>query len=201
MNRIEQILSFWFGELGSDGLPLEDRGKFWFRSDHETDERCREFEQDLRNAASGKLTDWGQQPEGRLALILLLDQFSRNIYRGTPQAFAQDPLALSLTSEGIGRGHDLMLRPIERVFFYMPLEHAESLEAQERCVAAHRALLQAAPPASTPRLRSFLNHAINHRDIIKRFGRFPHRNKLLNRTSTPEELQYLRTNKSTFGQR
>lgn len=201
MEQIEEILSFWFGELTPDGLPVADRSQLWFGFDPQTDKLIRErFEARLEQACQGKLAPWEQHARGRLALILLFDQFSRNIYRSTPRAFAQDEIALSLSLAGIDRAHDQELSAIECVFFYMPLQHCESLAMQDRCVAQCQRLLEGLTPAAAARLRGFVDHAMQHRDIIRRFGRFPHRNGILGRDSTAEEREYLRARAGTFGQ-
>ena len=202
MTRIEEILSFWFGEIDVDGLATAEQAKRWFRASAETDNLIRErFETDLQKAIQGQLTSWEQYPRGRLALIVLLDQFSRNIYRGTAQAFAQDELALSLCLQGIDIGHDLALRPIERTFYYLPMEHAESLEMQDKCVQHYQQLVASLPQAMVKKLQLSLDYAISHRDSIARFGRFPHRNKLLGRASTVAEHEYLSQGGATFGQK
>jgi uncharacterized protein (DUF924 family) len=202
MTRIEEILSFWFGEIDADGLATAKQTKRWFQASVDTDKLIRErFEPDLQKAIQGQLSSWEQYPRGRLALIVLLDQFSRNIYRGTAQAFAQDELALSLCLQGIDIGHDLGLRPIERTFYYLPMEHAESLEMQDKCVQHHQQLVTSLPPAMMKKLQCSLDYAISHRDIIAQFGRFPHRNKLLGRASTVAEHKYLSQGGATFGQK
>ncbi len=202
MTRIEEILSFWFGEIDADGLAKQEQVKRWFRTSTETDKLIRErFESDLQKAIQGQLTSWEQYPRGRLALIVLLDQFSRNIYRGTAQAFAQDELALSLCLQGIDIGHDLALRPIERTFYYLPMEHTENLEIQDKCVQHYEQLVTSVPPATAKKLQSSLDYVISHRHIIARFGRFPHRNKLLGRASTAAEREYLSQGGATFGQK
>jgi uncharacterized protein (DUF924 family) len=202
MTRIEEILSFWFGEIDADGLATAEQTKRWFQASVDTDKLIRErFEPDLQKAIQGQLTSWEQYLRGRLALIVLLDQFSRNIYRGTAQAFAQDELALSLCLQGIDIGHDLALRPIERTFYYLPMEHAESLEMQDKCVQHYQQLVASLPQAMVKKLQLSLDYAISHRDIIARFGRFPHRNKLLGRASTVAEHEYLSQGGATFGQK
>lgn len=202
MTRIEEILSFWFGEIDSDGLATAEQAKRWFRASAETDKLIRErFETDLQKTIRGQRTSWEQYPRGRLALIVLLDQFSRNIYRGTAQAFAQDELALRLCLQGVDIGHDLALRPIERTFYYLPMEHAESLEIQDKCVQHYEQLVASAPPAMVEKLQPSLDYAASHRDIIARFGRFPHRNKLLGRVSTAAEREYFSQGGATFGQK
>lgn len=200
-DEIRQIHTFWFGPLGKDGLPRKDRSRLWFRADRKTDGLIRRrFGALLDQAARGELKDWERTAQGRLALILLCDQFSRNIYRGTADAFARDEMGLMLCTEGIKCGHDRELRPIERAFFYMPMEHCEQLSIQDRCVLIYEQLLKDVPPAIASRLRSFMQHAYDHRDIVRRFGRFPHRNRALERPSTVAEVDFLRTHKANFGQ-
>ncbi len=200
-DEIRQIHAFWFGPLGEAGVPRKDRSRLWFRADAKTDSLIRQrFGALLDRAARGELNSWAQTAEGRLALILLCDQFARNIYRGTAHAFAHDAMALTLCTEGIECGHDRELRPIERAFFYMPMEHCEQLSMQERCVQHYEQLLEDVPPATGGQLRSFLQHARDHRDIVLRFGRFPHRNRVLERPSTAAEIDFLRTHKATFRQ-
>lgn len=201
MKQVEDILSFWFGPLTPDGLPVADRSQLWFGFDPQTDKLIRQrFGARLQQACQGKLASWEQEARGRLALILLLDQFSRNIYRSTSRAFAQDEMALSLSLAGIDRAHDRELSAIERVFFYMPMQHCESLPMQDRCVEQCEQLLEGLTPGTAARLRGFVDHAMQHRDIIRRFGRFPHRNRILGRDCTAEESEYLRARTTTFGQ-
>ncbi|MEE8197389.1 MAG: DUF924 family protein [Acidiferrobacterales bacterium] len=201
MQRVESILSFWFGPFGADGFPLEDRNKLWFYANADTDTQIRQcFGPDLQKAGNGQLAPWQYTPRARLALIILLDQFSRNIYRGTPRAFAQDPAASALALAGIHAQHDLALGPCERAFFYMPLEHSEDLAHQDRCLELYNKLISSLPAASADKLLSFRDHAVGHRDIIAKFGRFPHRNKILGRPATPPEIEFLSRNPSRFGQ-
>lgn len=196
----EHVLDYWFGSIGADGFCVEDRSRLWFRGGPATDATIGErFGELIEQGLAGVLDDWAATPRGRLALILLLDQFPRNVYRGNAAAFSGDARALRLTCDGLAAGHDHKLSPTERCFFYLPLEHAEDPAAQERCVALLRALQQSLPEALRPRLKSALDHAIKHRDIIARFGRFPHRNAALGRTSTAAELQYLE-DANRFGQ-
>lgn len=196
----QAILDFWFGELDADGFCVEQRNKFWFRADAATDAVIRErFGLLVEQALAGQLDDWASSPRGRLALIVLLDQFSRNLYRGRPGAFAGDARARQLLNEGLALGHDRLLTPIERTFFYLPFEHSEDLDDQQRCVALFRALHDSLPERLRPRVQASLDHAVQHRDIIARFGRFPHRNRAFGRPSGPEERAYL-ADASTFGQ-
>lgn len=199
--RIEAVLSYWFGTVGENGFPAQDRRDLWFGASPETDaEIAARFGDDVERAGRGELESWARTPRGRLALILLLDQFSRNIHRGTPEAFANDDRALALCLEGLRLGHDRTLRSCERVFFYLPLEHSEDPVHQSRCVGLLEELLRGSPQGTRPRLEEALAYARKHRDIVERFGRFPHRNPILGRASTPEEERFLRSQGETFGQ-
>lgn len=196
----DTVLDFWFGPLDADGFCVEDRDRLWFRGGEDTDRRIRErFAACVEQALNGELDDWASTPRGRLALIILLDQFTRNIHRGSAAAFGGDARALELARDGVERGLDRRLAPIERTFFYLPFEHAEDRDIQEQAVALFRALRDELPERLRARVESALDYAIQHRDIIARFGRFPHRNRALDRPSTPEELKYLEDGKP-FGQ-
>ncbi len=149
-------------------------------------------------ACEGRLDDWGQGPDGALARIVLVDQLRRNVYRGTAQAFGADARARRWCLEGLARGQDKELRPIQRLFFYLPLEHAEDIALQEHCVALVEKLVTDVPDAQQETFGGFLDFARRHRDVIKRFGRFPHRNEILDRESMPEELAFLEQPGSSF---
>lgn len=199
MKNYEAILKFWFGDLKSDQDFPEDKVEMWFRKSDETDRYIREhFEADLLLAAAGELELWKETPRGGLAWIVLLDQFSRNIHRGNARAFAQDPLALRQALAMLKRGEDRTLRPIERPFVYLPLEHAEDLEMQRRSVRAFEQLMEDVPAGHEIAYDSFRDYAVRHLEIIERFGRFPHRNDILGRQSTPEEIEFLREPGSSF---
>lgn len=153
----------------------------WFRKDDAFDQRFREqFLAAHEAAAAGKLDGWLATPQSALALLLLLDQFPRNCFRGSPRMYATDALARERARQALERGHDQAIEPTLRLFFYLPFSHSEDLADQERAVAL-----------STPLGPEVAKHAIGHHDIVKRFGRFPHRNELLGRQSTPEEQQFL----------
>jgi len=154
----------------------------------------------VEQAAAGALDELATTPRGALALILLLDQLPRNLHRGQARAFATDPQALAWTLSGIEAGFDRALGLIERTFFYLPMQHAEDLATQERQVEAFRALAREAPPELRAALESSVDFAVQHRDLIARFGRFPHRNRTLARTSTPDEERFLVEGGSRFGQ-
>lgn len=199
MAGAQDILKYWFGELDETGLPAAGRERLWFGKDSQVDNDIRaRFGTDVEHAARGELEAWRATPPGTLALILLLDQFPRNIYRDTPQAFAHDDLALGLAQEGVRLGQDRELGLLERAFFYLPFEHAEDLVSQQESVRLFSRLAEEAPPAVAERLRVFLDYAVRHRDIIARFGRFPHRNQALGRTSTETEFAFLATPGSSF---
>jgi uncharacterized protein (DUF924 family) len=186
----DEILDFWFGNPDSPdyGKPRAE----WFRKDAAFDAVMRvRFGEAVEAALAGGCNDW-HDPRGALARILLLDQFTRNIYRDTPRAFAGDALALSIAQQGVARGDDTELIPVERWFFYMPFEHAESTQAQQRSVELFARL--ATDTATADQLEWAERHAV----IISRFGRFPHRNAILGRTSTPEEIEFLATPGSGF---
>ena len=142
-------------------------------------------------AINGELDHWQSSPRSTLALIIIFDQFSRNIYRNKPEAFAQDNAALDLCLDGLDVEKDQHLSLIERVFYYLPLEHSENLTMQINSVRAFESLLDLALPETRPIFQNFYNHAITHYETIERFGRFPYRNLTLNRESTPEEIKYL----------
>jgi len=174
------MLDYWFGPLGDP-----ERGQhrqIWFKSTAEHDDRLRDlFLADYERAASGALEAWEAAPESALALLLLLDQIPRNIFRASPRAYATDPAALAAADRALARGFDAAVPPAWRKFFYMPFHHSESLADQRRSFA----LLEAVPGSESRR------YASRYLDIIGRFGRFPHRNAILGRPSTPEELAFL----------
>ena len=199
--RIDAILSFWFRSRELTAPQIDQRMDIWFGADEVFDHECKkEFADDVESASEGKLDHWAREPRGRLALILLLDQFRRNIYRGTAQAFAKDKAALKLCVEGAMEKKDQGLTPIERAFFYMPLQHAESAKVQAKSVELFTKLAEAVSPTYRETFATITQFAELHRDIIDQFGRFPHRNKLLNRENTPEENEYLTGDSPDFGQ-
>ncbi|MGB8327432.1 MAG: DUF924 family protein [Steroidobacteraceae bacterium] len=207
MDHAYTVLEFWFGKLPLAPQALNGRMLFWFGGREPAEVRAvrdremqRRFDALLERAASGKLASWAASPRQRLALILLLDQIPRNVHRGTAAAFAQDAAALSLALEGVQSGADAALDPVERLFFYMPLQHAESRDVQEESVAAYRRLLGEAPVPLRSTFEAALRSAEQHRSIIDRFGRFPHRNAALARAATADEIAWLKANPHGFGQ-
>jgi len=196
---IDELLAFWFGSAADDSAVAREQSRLWWSHDPEVDAEIEErFGALAKRAANGELDLWASTPRGRLALILLCDQLPRNIHRGTPQAFATDDRALTLAHEGLGAGVDRELRPIERVFLLMPLEHAEAIGAQDESVRRFRALVGEVGEEVRPTFEEYLDYAIRHRDVIARFGRFPHRNAILSRPSTAEERSFLEQPGSSF---
>jgi uncharacterized protein (DUF924 family) len=195
----EPLLTFWFGAL-QDGFADHEHRQAWFTGGRAMDERVRALLADLPDAAAaGRLDGWLDSPRGRLAWIIACDQLPRHLYRGAAQAFAYDRLALAAARAGVEAGVDRALGADERAFFYLPFEHSESTVDQHTAVGLFTALRDGAPTEHRELAGSWLPHAIQHRDIILRFRRFPHRNAVLGRDSSAAEREHLATG-STFGQ-
>ena len=195
----ESVLQFWFGDANISPALARKRKKIWYRSGPELDLAISEQFSDLLQAAvAGDLDHWRQSADGCLALVVLLDQFSRHIYRGTPKAFAQDELALEVL---LGTTEHRRLSVLERAFLYHPFEHSELAEMQVLSIQHFQSLVDDASPEWKPLMTEYYRHARQHRDIIETFGRFPHRNAILGRTSTDKELQFLASGGPTFGQK
>jgi uncharacterized protein (DUF924 family) len=198
-NEARAVLDFWFGELDGQGMPLPAKMERWFARDDRLDAEIRDrFGTELEQAE--QLNHWRNTAHGTLALVVLVDQFARNVHRGSPQAFAKDSLALSISHEALDADVDRGLLPIERVFLYMPLEHAEDPESQDRSAACFHALADEVPVELREQFRQFAAFADSHREVIHRFGRFPHRNEMLGRESTDAELEYLSNGAPHWGQ-
>lgn len=195
----ETVLTFWLGELDADGLCSAENARRWWNADPTFDLEVREnFGGLIESILDGGQRTWLDSPRGRLAYVIALDQFSRNAYRGTPRAFAQDGLALATAEEGITLGHHHRLHGQERVFLYLPFMHAEDLSTQERGVSLFRTFRDVASGPLRQEVEHNLLFAERHRDVIRDFGRFPHRNEILGRASTPEELSFLKEPGSSF---
>jgi len=191
-----ELLEFWFGPPGTAALAESTK---WWKKDAAFDAEIKtRFGSAHELAAAGKLDAWKATPRGRLALVILLDQFSRSIHRNEPRAFAQDARARDLTLEALDSGEDRQLEPIERCFLYMPLMHSEDSDLQRKCIAAFAVLADKAPPDLTKYVANNLDYAKKHAEIIERFGRFPHRNDVLGRDSTSEEIAFLKEPGSSF---
>ena len=179
-----EVVEFWFGVAG--GAERGRPRKAWFQKSETFDAEIRaRFATTTEAAAAGDLAAWERTPLAALALVIVLDQFPRNIFRGSARAFATDPLALAVAGRLVERGFDAAYVVVERAFAYLPFEHAEDLAMQRRSVNLFAGL----PP--DPVRASYLDYAQRHHDIIARFGRFPHRNEVLGRASTPEEVAFL----------
>jgi uncharacterized protein (DUF924 family) len=205
MDEARRVRDFWFGKLPLTAQALSQRLELWFPGDASA-ERVRSWDAAIRarfgdlveRAARGELASWADSPRRCLSLILLLDQFPRNLRRGTARAFASDDQALAVALSGIESAADAALDIVERIFFYMPLQHSEVREVQDESVAGYRRLLTEAPQELRSVFEGTLQSAEQHRSIIERFGRFPHRNRVLERVSTPEEIAWLRAGGDRF---
>lgn len=193
------LREFWFGPEPHLALRDPARPRLWWRKDPATDAAIRaRFGRWVDAALAGTLDAWAGDPGGLVALVVLCDQLPRNIHRATPAAFAGDRRALAWCREGLAAGHERQLSPAERAFLYMPLEHSEDLADQEHCVTRFTALLAEAAAADRGELGRMLDYAHRHREVIRRFGRFPHRNAILGRPSTAAEIAFLRTPGARF---
>ena len=192
MSTIEEILTFWFGEVQDEQSYFEERSKLWFAQNLEFDrEIVQRFQADYELAAQGQLTRWTETARGGLAFILVLDQFPRNMFRNDPRAFATDQMAQGVAEDMIAAGFDRQLCSVERYFVYIPFMHSERREHQQRSVTLFQRLAEQRAYFDT-------SYAVRHQQVIARFGRFPHRNSVLGRVSTPAELTFLKQPGSSF---
>lgn len=191
MSQADEVLNFWFGK--PDAADYGKQRSFWFRKKTQIDQEIRtRFLTNYDQAVAGRLDDWKNSPPTCLALILLLDQFPRNMFRGTAQAFATDPQALAAAQHAVASNFDQELLMVQRWFIYLPFEHSENLNHQRQAVKLFATL------SDDPDNYATLDYAIRHYYVISRFGRFPHRNKILSRETTPEEAQFLKQPGSSF---
>jgi len=191
VSRVDEILAFWFGLPGEPSYGKQR--SFWFNKKPEFDNELRNrFLSVYHQAATGYLERWQASSKGCLALILLFDQFSRNMFRATPQAFATDSQAITVAEHAVAKGFDRELTTVQRWFIYLPFEHSENLTHQRRSVELFSTLSDDPDSAET------IDYAIRHLAVIERFGRFPHRNKILGRITTPEEAEFLKQRNSSF---
>jgi uncharacterized protein (DUF924 family) len=195
----DELLEFWFGDSPDDAEVAAAQAELWWSHRAELDEELQaRFGSAASAAAAGVIDHWVYRPQGRLALILLLDQLPRAIHRGTPEAFAQDTKAREIAHGGLNSGAHKLLRPIQRAFFYMPFQHSEELEDQDLGLELYRDLAASVSDDLRQTFADFVDHAARHREVIARFGRFPHRNIVLGRISTAEELEFLEEPGSSF---
>jgi uncharacterized protein (DUF924 family) len=200
MDPTAEVLKFWLGPLTSDGRAFPEFSSRWFVKDLSFDlEVFKKFGWLHAVLNAGKRPEWTYSPRGLLAAVIVLDQFSRNMFRDTQGMVAADEQALALALEGISLGYDRKLRIAERVFLYMPLMHAERIDVQNRCVDLFERFVAELGSDAAEEITHNLNFAKGHREVIKRFGRFPHRNEMLERENTAEETLYLNGPDWRFG--
>ena len=189
----EEVLNFWFGRVEQTVVPSEHRARVWFGEDEKIDAEIKaRFGMVLDDAIAGRLADWENTPRGQLALIIVLDQFSRHVYRNSLKAFDQDEKSLAICLKGLREESDHSLSLIERVFYYFPLLHSEKLGYQEQSVRSYSTLVDLAFSETRVIFESFYKFANHHYSLIKRFERFPQRNTVLKRESTTPEVEYLK---------
>ncbi len=197
----QDILSYWFGEIDDSGFAHHNKVKMWFMGGISFDaDITTKYGELVAEALAGGLREWEAAPLSRLALIILLDQFTRNVYRGSSQAFAGDARACALAQDAIAKGWDEELNHSYCAFLYMPLEHSEDIARQELSVTMFSKRAESMSAENKLRFESFANSALVHRDIIQQFGRFPHRNEVLGREFTAAEVDYLQHGGQRFGQ-
>ena len=199
-DKIDSVCAYWFEGVTPTSIPKAANQR-WFGGGTELDDEIRQrFGSWVELAAAGDFDHWQNSPNGTLALLILLDQFPLNIYRGTARAYAYEQKALNYCHAGLKNQQDQSLNYAERIFFYMPLEHSEDIADQQRAVELFGSLLESAPAGLREHAQGTLDYAIRHRDIIQQFGRFPHRNAVLGREQTPEESEFLEDRSNRFGQ-
>ncbi len=198
--EIEKIHNYWFGTV-EDGTTLEKRNRLWFGGEKSTDDYIRtHFESQVLKAKQGSLDAWKETPRGSLCLIILLDQFPLNMYRKSARAYEFENAGIEVCLSGIKKGQHEQLSFIEKTFFYLPLEHSENTDHQDKSVKMFTELWKYAPSHLKEHGKTVLRYAEKHRDIVQKFGRFPHRNEVLGRTSSPEEIEFLEDASNRFGQ-
>jgi len=197
----EDILAFWFADAVGDPAKAMQRRSFWFQANPAVDESISQrFSTSVRFAARGEFRSWEQAPRSCLALVILLDQFSRNLYRGKAEAFQYDSRALDVASRGVAAGYLEHLSLVEQCIFVLPYEHSEDVSVQRAGIELLEQIVDGADPEWEPSARLSLDFARRHLEIVERFGRFPHRNAVLGRPSTPAEQAYLEGGGESFGQ-
>lgn len=198
---IQRVLEFWFADTAMDSPRVDSRMDRWFGVDEGFDRQIREEFGDLvQQASANKLTDWADTPEGCLALIILLDQLRRNIYRGSAEAFTLDHIALKLCIDRTIAGDHKELNAIQCLFFFMPLQHAESVPVQKKSVGIYQALAEKSTDTMRETFLTAAQFAELHHDIVVEFGRFPHRNDILGRQNTDAEATFMAGDSPNFGQ-
>ena len=195
----DSVLHFWFGESDSAAEVSAGKSQLWWRKDESVDRAIADrFGDTVESVAKGEFSHWHGSPAGQLASIICVDQLPRNFYRDQAQAFAYDDIAFDFAEQALSAQADLRLPPIRRVFMYLPFEHRENIAAQSRSVALFQTLADESGTADKPIFENFLDFAKRHYEVIEKFGRFPHRNRILGRPSTPRELEFLKQPGSSF---
>ena len=196
----QDVLDFWFDDCHESPEKCKEQSKLWYASDEKLDEQVTlQFGDLYEKACLDSLSSWGETSEGALALVILLDQFSRQIHRKTSQAFSQDPMARAIAIRTVHRGLDKELSVPGRLFLYHPFQHSEFLADQEFGVEVCGQLLEECSPEWKDTVQNSIEFFEGHREVVRQFGRFPHRNEVLGRESTPDELKYLE-DASRYGQ-
>ncbi len=199
--RADAIVAYWLGNSNLGPAEFDQQSRRWYYASPETDQAIRDqFSSDLSEAELGELDDWVQSKQGMLALVILLDQFSRNLYRGTADAFRNDTRAQQLLTAFIATGQDQTMTVPERLLVYHPYLHAEDAELQQQIVGFYDAMLPSVEARWRPVVERSARYSREHADVISRFGRFPHRNEILGRPSTTEELAFLAADPRDYGQ-
>ena len=199
METVNKLLTFWFGDIGAQGLPDQAHMQAWWQKSDAFDQTIQQQFGDVYAAAQqGAYDHWLETPEGTLAFIILFDQFSRNLFRDTPAAFAEDARALAVAKAAVAKKVDQALLPIQRVFVYLPFEHSESWDDQQQSLQLFDRLRQEVDSGIQATFDNFYDYAVAHARIIERFARYPHRNAILGRESTVEELAFLNEPNSSF---
>ena len=199
METIDSIIHFWFGNHNDPALVVKEKAPLWWLKNPDVDQEIKQrFEPLIEALTKGELDEWRTSPRGVLASVLLTDQFSRNMYRGQAKSFAFDTVARTMAKEAVANNIDQTLRPIERVFIYMPLEHSENRADQQKSVGLFEQLQQEVTEEHKTLFQGYVDFACKHKEIIDRFNRFPHRNEILGRVSTEEELAFLKQPGSSF---
>ena len=197
----ENIIEFWFGDSLESPESARSRSKFWYMSNPDTDNEIRQrFGPTLEAIHNGDLSDWQATSKGVLALVILLDQFSRNIYRGDAKAYSGDELALTIARKAVQSGLEQELPGLYRLFLYHPFHHSERVADQETAVSLFQDVEDQSPQQWREYLHGFTKFAIHHKNVVTQFGRFPHRNKTLGRRNTKQEQAYLDEDARSFGQ-
>ena len=200
-DTISQIITFWLSDSRDSPDRASARRGWWYRGGSVVDQEVRaRFGELVPRALAGEMADWQESPDGALALVLLLDQFTRNLYRGTVEAYAGDALAFEIVNHAIDRGFHRTLHPVARIWLLHPFHHHEAVTEQDRGLALLQALRRDAEPAWHGYVERSIQGWTRHRDIVARFGRFPHRNAVLGRDSTNQELAYMAAGGESFGQ-